>query len=305
MSATIGAETTGAAADIPPGGGVPTRLLVYGMAHADGSVNAEELFGVAQACGVSADQVRSCLRRMVTEGLFTRLGNGRSARYEATVAGHRAQATFRARTRLAFAQDRAGRGWDRHWHLVGFGIPESKRPARDALRERLVALGGAAVHNGLYLSPHPWEAEVTSLVEELGVVEFVLLVSTDELSVGGEGDPRALSARLWPLDLLADRYRAWIEAYQHVPAYLERRRSRRRHLSEEEFVAGALTTTIGFQGVFNDDPLLPPELLPRPWPGKAARDLFLRNRRLALQLRTTRERPALFRAYDELIESLA
>ena len=33
------------------------------------------------------------------------------------------------------------------------------------------------------------------------------------------------------------------------------------------------------------DPLLPPELLPRPWPGRSARDLVLRSRRLALMVR--------------------
>ena len=296
MNGTTGGDSTGPA--------VPTRLLVYGMAHPDGTVDASELFPVAEACGVSADQVRSCLRRMVTEGLFTRQGNGRAARYEATAAGRRAQSTFLARTRLAFAQDLAGRGWDRHWHLVGFGIPEAKRAARDALRERLVDLGGAAVHNGLYISPHPWEDDVTALAAEFGVASSVTVMSTDELAVGGEADPRNLAAKLWPLEHLARRYTAWIEAYRDVPDYLERRRARRQHLTEEEFVAGALTTTIEFQAVFNEDPLLPPELLPRPWPGRTARELFLRNRRLALQLRTTRARPTLFRTYDELIESL-
>ena len=67
-------------------------------------------------------------------------------------------------------------------------------------------------------------------------------------------------------------------------------------------MAGTLTATVDFQSIFNDDPLLPPELLPRPWPGRAARDLLLRTRRQALQLRTTSTRPALFRVYDELIE---
>jgi phenylacetic acid degradation operon negative regulatory protein len=61
---------------------------------------------------------------------------------------------------------------------------------------------------------------------------------------------------------------------------------------------------VEFQAVFNDDPLLPPELLPRPWPGRAARELLLRSRRLAMQLRTSGARPTLFRAYDDVIEAL-
>jgi phenylacetic acid degradation operon negative regulatory protein len=299
------ADTTVAGTTGPAGtSSVPTRLLVYGMAHPDGRVEAAELFPVAEACGLSGDQVRSCLRRMVAEGLFDRDGAGRRAVYRPTAAGLGTQVRFMERARLAYAQDLAGRGWDRHWHLVAFGIPEARRAARDALRDRLVALGGAAVHNGLYVSPHPWEDEVRQVAQAHGVTEAVTTAATDELVIGGERDPRALAARLWPLADLAERYRGFVATYERVPGYLERLRAERRHLPDEEFLSGALRATVDFQAVFNDDPLLPPELLPRPWPGRTARELFLRNRRLAHQLRTSDSRPALFRAYDELIESL-
>ena len=132
------------------------------MAHADGTVESAELFPVAEACGLTSDQVRSCLRRMVAEGLFSQDGGGRTASYRPTAVGERALATFHERTRLAYAQDLAGRGWDRHWHLVAFGIPESRRAARDALRDRLGRLGGAVIHNGLYVSPHRWEDDVAA-----------------------------------------------------------------------------------------------------------------------------------------------
>lgn len=283
---------------------VPTRLLVYGMAHADGTVDSAEVFPVAEACGLSADQVRSCLRRMVSEGLFTVSGSGRAAVYEPTAQGQEALATFLHRTRLAYAQDQAGRGWDRHWHLVAFGIPEARRPARDALRDRLVALGGAAIHNGLYVSPHRWEADVAGVVDALGVEEWVTVAATDELAVGGVAAPAALAAKLWPLESLASRYQAFLDAHGYVPGYLEELRARREHMADEVFVSGALQVTVEFQAVFNDDPLLPPELLPRPWPGRAARELLLRSRRLAMQLRTSSAAPTLFRTYDEAIESL-
>jgi phenylacetic acid degradation operon negative regulatory protein len=274
------------------------------MVHADGSVQTAELLPVAAACGLSADQVRSCLRRMVAEGLYVREGSGKDTRYVPTEDGRRAVDGYLERTRLAYAQDRAGRGWDRHWHLVAFGIPESRRAGRDALRDRLILLGGAAIHNGLYVSPHPWEDDVRPVAEAHGVLDAVTLVSTDELAVGGDADPRRLAARLWPLDDLARRYEAFIEHHTFVAGYLEDLRANRGHLDDEEFLSGALRTTVEFQAVFNDDPLLPPELLPRPWPGRAARELFLRNRRLGVQLRSTGGPPKLFAAYDSLIESL-
>ena len=109
---------------------VPTRVLVLGMVHHDGSLEAQELYDVAEACGQSVEQVRSCLRRLVAEGLFTREGEGRDARFEATVrAACRSIGETMERARLAFGQDAAGRGWDRRWHLVAFAIPEAKRAA--------------------------------------------------------------------------------------------------------------------------------------------------------------------------------
>ena len=48
---------------------IPTRVLVLGMAHEDGSIRADELYPVAEACGQTAEQVRSCLRRLVSDGL--------------------------------------------------------------------------------------------------------------------------------------------------------------------------------------------------------------------------------------------
>jgi len=152
---------------------IPTRVLVFGMAHEDGVIEADELLPVAQACGLTADQVRSCLRRLVGEGLFVRSGEGRQARYLATATGRAALGATLERTRLAYVQDAAGRGWDRLWRLVAFAVPEDRRSARDAFRDRLLALGGAAVQGGLYVSPHQWHTEVRAEAERLGVTPLV------------------------------------------------------------------------------------------------------------------------------------
>ena len=61
---------------------------------------------------------------------------------------------------------------------------------------------------------------------------------------------------------------------------------------------------LAFQACFEADPLLPPELLPRPWPGRAARALLVASRRRALGLRGAQDRPALFRAFDDLVEAI-
>jgi phenylacetic acid degradation operon negative regulatory protein len=293
------AETT--VADTTADVEIPTRVLVLGMAHHDGTIVADELYPVAEACGLTGDQVRSCLRRLRAEGLFTREGDGREAVFRATPAGLRALEATMERTRLAYAQDSAGRGWDRIWRLVAFAIPETKRAARDAFRDHLLGLGGAAIQNGLYVSPHPWERDAMAEATRLEVTEHVTLATTSELEIGGSRDPRAIAERLWPIADVAAAYQAFVDVYEGVPEQLERMRRNHERLAEADFLPGALVIGIKFQECFNRDPLLPPELLPRPWPGRRARELLARSRRLGILVREEHDRPALFAPYDDIV----
>lgn len=283
---------------------IPTRVLVLGMAHHDGTIAAGELYPVADACGLTGDQVRSCLRRLVAEGLFTRSGDGRDAMYQATDAGMRTLGASMDRTRLAYAQDAAGRGWDRTWHLVAFAIPEAKRAARDAFRDHLLDLGGAAIQNGLYVSPHRWEHDAVAEAERLGVMDHVTVATTDDLEIGGERDPRVIAGRLWSIDAVAARYQAFVDIYDGVPESLERMRRDKKRLAEADFLPGSLVIGIKFQECFGIDPLLPPELLPRPWPGRKARELLARSRRLGILVREEHNKPALFAPFDDIVETI-
>jgi phenylacetic acid degradation operon negative regulatory protein len=301
------AATAGASAVVSaPGsdGGLPTRLMVLGLTHRDGTVHGTELYRVAEECDISVESVRSCMRRLVGEGLFERDGEGRDARFHATADGLAALEVNQQRHLLAYAQDAAGRGWDRHWRLVAFAIPEAQRAARDRYRDHLIALGGAQLQPGLYVSPHRWEEEVGAGAERLGIAEFVTLLSSDDLSVGGDTNPRSIAARLWGLEEVAAAYRRFIESYAAVPARLEEMRARGERLSEHDFLPGALHIAIRFNACFEADPLLPPELLPKPWPGRQARELLARCRRLGVLAREDKSGPALFRVFDEAIADL-
>jgi phenylacetic acid degradation operon negative regulatory protein len=81
-------------------------------------------------------------------------------------------------------------------------------------------------------------------------------------------------------------------------------RQRHERLPDTDFLPGALAMAVAYAESFNDDPLLPPELVPRPWPGRAARDLLVKSRRGALALRQASGRPALFRMFDETVDAL-
>jgi phenylacetic acid degradation operon negative regulatory protein len=283
---------------------IPTRVLVLGMAHHDGTIVASELHPVADACGLTGDQIRSCLRRLVSEGLFAREGDGRDAVYRASAAGMRALGSSMERHRLAYAQDAAGRGWDRTWHLVAFAIPEAKRAARDGFRDHLLELGGAAIQNGLYVSPHRWEKDVVAEAERLGVTDNVTMAASEDLEVGGERDPKLVAARLWPIEKVAARYQRFVDVYEGVPEQLDRMRRNKERLAEADFLPGSLIIGIKFQECFSADPLLPPELLPRPWPGRKARELLARSRRLGILVREEHNKPALFAPFDDIVETI-
>ena len=283
---------------------IPTRVLVFGMAHDDGTIHVDEVLPVAEACGQSAEQVRSCLRRLVREGLFTRAGSGREAIYAATESGASELAGGMQRTRRAYTQDAAGRGWDGRWRLAAFAVPEAQRAARDAFRDRLLALGGAAIQGGLYVSPHPWDDDVRREAKRLGVEAHLTLSSTDDLEVGGVRNGRELAGRLWPLTEVAARYESFTADHRHVPASLQSLKESHGHLADAEFLPLALTMGVAYSRASSIDPYLPPELLPRPWPGRAARDVVVRSRRLALLLREDARRPALFSLFDDVIQTI-
>jgi phenylacetic acid degradation operon negative regulatory protein len=283
---------------------IPTRVLVLGMSHDDGTIRAEEAYSVAEACGQTPEQVRSCLRRLVSEGLFTRQGGGRSAVYVATEAGQSTLTRNMQRLRLSYTQDRAGRGWDRRWHLAGFAVPESRRSVRDGFRDLLLGMGGAAVQGGLYVSPHAWEDDVRREAKRLGMVDHLMLATTAELEVNGIRDPRELASMLWPLEKVAARYDSFVEQHRGVPERLEDMKRDHGRLADTDFLPLALTMAVSYTECSAHDPYLPPELLPRPWPGRAAREIVVRSRRLALLLREEAGRPALFGMFDEMLDTL-
>jgi phenylacetic acid degradation operon negative regulatory protein len=284
---------------------IPTRVLVLGMAHDDGTIRADEVYPVGEACGQTTEQLRSCLRRLVAEDLFVRQGNGRTAVYVATEEGRAALDRGMQRLRLSYAQDRAGRGWDRRWHLAGFAVPESRRAARDGFRDALVGMGGAAIQGGLYVSPHEWEDDVRREAKRLGMSEHLTLSSTADLEIGGMRDPRELVKTLWPIDEVAARYETFVDQHRDVPERLEGLKREHGRLADTDFLPLALTMAVSYTECSARDPYLPPELLPRPWPGRAAREIVVRSRRLALLLREEAGRPALFGMFDEMLESLS
>lgn len=242
---------------------IPTRDLVLGMARPDGSLAADEIYRAAAAAGMSGQQVRLCLRRLVLEGRYRQDGRGQRATF-LPLREDAAELPDMAFVHFAYEQDTGRAPWDETWHLVGFNVPESARAARDTLRDRLMYLGAAPVHGGLYVSPNAWEALVLDAARGAGVERNLTLLTTPDLSVGGVHEPRVLARTLWPLETLADDYRGFLTD-------LDRRLATPEPQSPEDGLAAVFRTVLQFSAIMKRDPLLPPELLPARWPGACAR----------------------------------
>ncbi|MGW6983180.1 PaaX family transcriptional regulator C-terminal domain-containing protein [Streptomyces sp. NPDC054932] len=294
-------------------------MVVHALVREDGTVAGGELYEVAGLLGMTDQQVRLCVKRLVDEGRFTVEGRGRRSLLR--LAGTQAapgtglplvpEVEF---VRHAYRQDRGLEPWDGLWHAFAFAVPESARASRDALRDALTGLGAAPVQGGLYVTPNAVGPYVRARAAELGLSEALSCLSTRDLTVGGVSDPRALAERLWPLPEIAARYeelRALAERSAR-PAGLPPSRSAPARSAPArsapdgavdgavEGLAQAVALAAAFSAAMLPDPLLPPELLPQPWPGATARaaasDAWAR-----LEAAAPAPGPRLFRLYGEAL----
>jgi phenylacetic acid degradation operon negative regulatory protein len=248
---------------------IPTRLLVHALVREDGTVDAGALYTVAGVLGMTDQQVRLCVRRLVEEGQFTQDGRGRRAVLRAVADVTGSVAPDAAYVQHAYRQDRGLVPWDGTWHLFAFAIAETRRAARDTLRDTLLHLGAAPVQSGLYVTANPVAEIVEAQARHLGVLDRVSFLTSTDLRVGGRTGPRELAAALWPLPEIAARH-------EKLAGFAEDCLARLRagpELTGTEQLTMAVELAAEFSRAMKPDPLLPPELLPQPWPGSRARRL--------------------------------
>ncbi|WP_432075103.1 PaaX family transcriptional regulator C-terminal domain-containing protein [Streptomyces wuyuanensis] len=280
---------------------IPTRMLVHALIREDGTVSADELYTVAATLGMSDQQVRLCIKRLVAESRFTHEGRGRTALLHATEDTTRALAPNADFVRHAFRQDAGLAPWDGVWHLAAFAVPESARTARGTLRETLVHLGGAPLQRGLYVCANTWEPYVEDAALRLGAHDALTLLTTTDLRRGDTQDPAELARRLWPLQEIADRY----HRLSRVTQLRLDRLTDPAALTPSALLTIAVELAAELTRAMEPDPLLPPQLLPQPWPGTQARELVARCWAALYERDHGEARPALFRLYADITREAA
>lgn len=249
-----------------PGGLQPRALIVtiYGLyaREVGGWLSVGALIRLMGGLGVEEPAVRSSISRLKRRGIL-------GARRVDGVAGYalseHAREILAEGDRRIFERPRA----DAHdgWVMAVFSVPEAERQKRHTLRSRLSWLGFGTVAAGVWIAPAHLEGETRDVLERTQLTAYVRLFRADFL---GFGDLREQVRSWWDIEGLEKLYDEFATAHAPVLA-----RWRGRVDDDEAAFADYVRTLTFWRRLPFLDPGLAPELLPQPWQGARAADIFV------------------------------
>jgi phenylacetic acid degradation operon negative regulatory protein len=225
-------------------------ITVFGDAIAPrgGSVWLGTLLAFFERLDIEGGVVRTAMSRLAADGWLERSKVGRNSFYRLADKGRR---TFDAATRHIY--DPPPSDWTGRFELLLIGAGED----RDASREALKNAGFGTPLPGVWVAPSG--APVPE--EAAGAIR---------LEVSAEDDSgRRLLRESWPLDRTADAYLKFMKIFEPLRGWAGRREA----IADADAFTARILLIHRYRRVVLRDPLLPPALLPRNWPGRAARQL--------------------------------
>jgi phenylacetic acid degradation operon negative regulatory protein len=201
-----------------------------------------------QALDIDSGVVRTAMSRLAADGWLERHKVGRNSFYRLIKKGRQ---TFDAATRHIY--DPPPSGWTGRFDLLLIGNAED----RDASREALKNAGFGSPLPGVWVAPSgvPIPDEAARAIR---------------LEVSAEDDSgRRLLSESWPLERTADAYLKFMKTFEPLRGWIGRGEA----LSDVDAFTARILLIHHYRRVVLRDPLLPTVLLPKDWPGRAARAL--------------------------------
>lgn len=192
--------------------------------------------------------VRTAMSRLASDGWLERNKVGRNSFYRLDDKGRQ---TFDTATKHIY--DPPLSDWTGRFELLLIGNGEDRDAARDALK------------NAGFGSPLPgvWVAPSGVPVPEEAVGAIRLEVSAEDDS------GRRLLSESWPLQRTADAYLKFMTTFEPLRLSI----AQGEPLTDADAFTARILLIHHYRRVVLRDPLLPTPLLPRDWPGRAARKL--------------------------------
>lgn len=212
-----------------------------------GSVALATLLEFFAAIDVDSSVVRTAMSRLTADGWFEREKVGRNSFYRLV---QRERLTFDIATRHIYGAPASD--WTGRFELLLIAGGED----RDAAREALKNAGFGSPLPGVWVAP----SGVPVPEEAAGAIR---------LEVSAEDDSgRRLLSESWPLGRTADAYLKFMKTFEPLRAWLGKN-----EVAPEDAFTARILLIHHYRRVVLRDPLLPMALLPKDWPGGAARSL--------------------------------
>jgi phenylacetic acid degradation operon negative regulatory protein len=213
-----------------------------------GSVALGTLLEFFKTLDIASSVVRTAMSRLTADGWFEREKVGRNSFYRLV---QRERLTFDIATKHIYGAP--GSDWTGRFELLLIGNGGD----RDASREALKNAGFGSPLPGVWVAPSgvPIPQEATGAIR---------------LEVSAEDDSgRKLLSESWPLDRTADAYLKFMKTFEPLRTWIGGNKT----LSDVEAFTARVLLIHHYRRVVLRDPLLPAALLPKEWPGSAARNL--------------------------------
>ena len=213
-----------------------------------GSVWLGTLLEFFNAIDIDSGVVRTAMSRLATDGWLERNKVGRNSFYRLDNKGRQ---TFDTATRHIY--DPPPSDWTGRFELLLIGNGGDRDASRDALKNA----GFGSPLPGVWVAP----SGVPVPEEAAGAIR---------LEVSAEDDSgRRLLSESWPLERTADAYLKFMKTFEPLRASI----GRGEVLADADAFTARILLIHHYRRVVLRDPLLPTPLLPRDWPGRAARRL--------------------------------
>ncbi|MBO0740341.1 MAG: phenylacetic acid degradation operon negative regulatory protein PaaX [Hyphomicrobiaceae bacterium] len=216
-----------------------------------GSVWLGTLVRFFAALGSNDGVVRTAMSRLAADGWLERSRVGRNSFYHLTEKG---RVPFRQATEHIYGA--RARDWNGHFEMLLIGNARERESVRSLL---LTAGFGAA-------APGVWVAPAGAPVPRLGAGVLQLEAGCDLVTA------RKLAKACWPLERTAAAYARFLNLFTPLQAALDGAMP----IAEIDAFVARVLLIHEYRRIVLRDPKLPLELLPKAWPGVAARELCAR-----------------------------
>ena len=199
------------------------------------------------AIDVDSSVVRTAMSRLTADGWFERVKVGRNSFYRLV---QHERLTFDIATKHIYGAPASD--WTGRFELLLIANGGDRGGAREALKNA----GFGTPLPGVWVAP----SGVPIPAEAKGAIR---------LEVSAEDDSgRRLLSESWPLERTAEAYRRFIKSFEPLRGWAAGGK-----LGDIEAFTARMLLIHQYRRVVLRDPLLPAALLPRDWPGRAARAL--------------------------------